>query len=145
MNRHLEVNEWPETSFQAIFVLSALKSPDLANNVGDVLRGCFFTPKFSLEQIDRFSENEKESNPDAENIYRFFHGRYLTFHLSDIVFLGGTQEINFKDKMRHGDSLNLGEKEGSWKKWDPQMMELCVTKRRLEQRNRLEAQKAKSS
>ena len=106
-----EVNTWPKTSFQYIYV----KKNSSSEYAGDVLAGCYFGPKFSLKQIANFSETEKQKYPDAENLYHFYHDGYITFNLSEIVFLSGSQAYAYKRNL-----------EECWLEWEPYMKKIWI-------------------
>lgn len=135
----IDKNTWPETSFQQIYVRDALPGSFTERYVGYVLKGCYFGPKFTLEQIAKFSNSEKEKYPDAENIYQFYCGGYFTFNIADVILLDGEQFNAYKGKWLFGNKLDLGKKDKSWETWDPYMMELYIIKNRTEERKRLEA------
>ncbi|MBP6904572.1 MAG: hypothetical protein KBB91_00760 [Candidatus Pacebacteria bacterium] len=137
----IEKNTWPETSFEELYVKSAPPGSYSQRYVGDVLLGCFFGPKFSLEEIANFGESRKKEYPDPENLYEFYCGGNITFNLSDIVLLDGTQFNAYKGKMIHGADLNLRDKEGCWLNWDPYMRKLYIDDPRQKQREALERKK----
>ncbi len=93
--------------------------------VGDVLECGAFSKQFNeeeaknrakqLEGDDRLkgkslSEIEK-SLLDARSVG--FNG-FKTIHRSDVIYLSLFQFKDYQDKMRHGDKLDLGERENSW-------------------------------
>ncbi|MFA6523990.1 MAG: hypothetical protein WC264_00945 [Candidatus Paceibacterota bacterium] len=133
---YIRVNSWPETSFQYIYVNKTSSS----EYAGDVLAGCFFGPRFSLEKIDNFNEDEKKKWPDAENIYQFYHGGYITFNLSEIIFLNGRQAYLYKQKS-FGKNLDLGDEKNCWLTWDPYMKKIWIEEPREKERQRLEKKK----
>ncbi len=135
-------NTWPETSFQELFLKGSTGSKYNQQFVGCVLLGCYFGPKFTLERISKFTETHKKEYPDAENIYEFYCGGWITFNLSDAVLLDGTQFHSYKGKMQFGNKLNLGDKDNSWYSWDPQMRELYISRPRQKEREALERKQA---
>ena len=130
----IDRSTWPETSFQSLFIKNASKGSYNEQFIGCVLQGCYFSPKFSLERITAFSEADKERWPDAENIYEFNCGGYITFNLADVVFLDGSQVNDYKGKMQFGKNLDLKERENSWLTWDPFIRKLYIDDPRKAQR-----------
>jgi hypothetical protein len=105
---------------QALFIVKAPSEEEwrgcwYRNYVGHVITGWSFSPQFSKDDIEGSEEEDKGWKKDA---FHFFHCGFKTIHLSDVILLTHNQLQDYTDKMRHGNKLNLGERENSWLTWD---------------------------
>jgi|APSaa5957512576_1039674.scaffolds.fasta_scaffold10192_3 hypothetical protein len=103
--------------------------------VGDVLECGAFSKQFSEEEAKNRAqqlkgEDQFKDKPlseierillDARSIG--FNG-FKTIHRSDVIYLARSQFQDYKDKMRHGDKLDLGEKENSWLTENPRYADI---------------------
>ena len=87
-------------------------SKEKAKKRAKVLEG---DPSFIWTKDNKASEIEKRLI-DARN---FAFNGFKTIHRSDVIYLDGSQIRDFKDKLRHGDKLDLGNRENSWLTEDP--------------------------
>ena len=98
--------------------------------VGHILFGGSFSKQFSKEEAEKRAK-ELEGDPkfkdkslsEIENSLldarSFAFNGFATIHRSDVIYLGSDQIRDFKDKLRHGNNLNLGDREYSWLTEDP--------------------------
>ena len=84
--------------------------------VGHVLTGGEFRPQFSKEKIEQSTDEGEKSM--RKNAFNFFFCGYKTINFSDVIKLDHAQLHDYKGHLRHGNRLNLGERENSWTEWE---------------------------